>query len=299
MSVFSNTLHIVAPTVDFEHIVPTSKLLASGDTVSQPHHHSSLADADFLTLICAARQCHRIIFHPGGWDIDPDLDKMTKLLLSSISHWADIEGFVPKHSISIFHQSLDRDPAPRLWVFGCSHSYGTGLDCDNQRYANLLAEQLNLPLKLIAHPGSSLTWSLNCLVNSPIQVNDTVIWQITNPGRLLQFTHKEGIVHTGLVKYPVLLDFFNEDQIFFDHVNLVRNGVNFLRLVGAKFALTSILPQDSDWWYTYHREYVTYPEYCYAPDSCIDFGNDGIHAGPLSQQILADRLQTHLHYTYG
>lgn len=292
-------LHIVAPTVDFNTVIPESRLLGHGASITASHHHSSLADADFDTIVEIAHHCDRVIFHSEQFDLDSELQKATMCLLTYLNHRMPVENFTADDSFDPFDMDLSGDANPCLWVFGCSHSYGYGLDHEHQRYSNILAKSLGLPLRLVASPGSSLNWSLNCLIRSAIKPTDTVVWQITTPGRLSKYHSNKEIIHTKIALHPALLEFYNDDQIFFDHCNLIQQGVAFLRAKKIKFVMTSILPKDSDWFYTYNQEYVKFSEYCYAPNFAVDFGNDGVHTGPLSNKILASRLQDHIQYING
>lgn len=292
-------LHIVAPTVDFNTVIPESKLLEDGDTITAAHHHSSLGDASFETLVNIALQCDKVVFHPEQFDQDSELEKSTMLMLHYLSHRITIDNFSASKPFDTVNLDLSSSQDPCLWVFGCSHSYGVGLDHESQRYSNILAESLHLPLRLIAEPGSSLGWSLNHMIRSEIKSSDTVVWQITTPGRLSKYQGNKKILHTKIAHHPALLDFFSDDQMFFDHVNLLHQGVAFLRAKKVKFAMTSILPKDSDWFYTYNQEYVKFPEYCYTPDFTVDFGHDGVHAGPLSNKLLASSLHDHIQYING
>lgn len=295
----NHILHIVHPEVNFLQIIPDSLLLVNGDKLSRPHHHSSLGDANLNYLISIAVECDQIVFHPEKFDINSELYKSTVLLLSFLSHRCKIQGFDLPGTTDFLKTDVSTGNNSCLWVFGCSHSYGVGLSNEKERYSNILAEKLELDLKMIAEPGSSLFWSLCKLVQSPIKNTDHVIWQITTPGRLLNYKNKK-IKHTKIANYPSLLDFFDDDQIFFEHITFLQLGISYLRAKEIKFTITSILPKETnDWFYTYHNEYVKYPEYCYTPDIWVDFGNDDTHAGPLSNKLLASRLIDHLQYTNG
>ena len=47
---------------------------------------------------------------------------------------------------------------PQLWSVGCSHTYGVGVD-KSQRYGQLLAEKIQLPVSFLAQDGSSTAWA--------------------------------------------------------------------------------------------------------------------------------------------
>lgn len=197
--------------------------------------------------------------------------------------------------IFTFLNITDREDRPTLWVFGCSHSYGTGLEPDEKNYGILLAEQLNMPLKLVAHPGTSTNFSLRHLVNADIRDNDIVVWQLTTAER---FSYKENdkiyeiILPNRLEKRFV--DFFTDEQLHFQQMVLCNIGSMYLRAKKVKFVITSIVSKTTPF-LPLIEEYLKYPEYC-ATDNCrIDKGNDNLHIGPLSHrkisQILLNRIQ--------
>ena len=116
-----------------------------------------------------------------------------------------------KNNIRTF-TSLDvtlRQDCSTLWVFGCSHSYGVGLNSHEKNFGKLLAEQLDLPLRLIAWPGSSTQFSFRHLLNADIREGDIVVWQLTYPER---FTYSEStfkITEVNITQNPTkkFLDF--------------------------------------------------------------------------------------------
>jgi hypothetical protein len=185
---------------------------------------------------------------------------------------------------------------PTLWVFGCSHSYGVGLNANEQRYPDLLAEYLNLPLKLVAKPGSSTHFSLRHLVNANIKELDTVVWQLTTAERF-SYVVRGDISEILLSRRPYqkFIDFYTDEQIIFNHLSLVNIGAMYLRAKKVKFSMISVLspgvPFDP-----IMQEYITYPEYCITEKCHVDIGTDNLHLGPLSHQKISQTLLNHIQY---
>lgn len=186
-----------------------------------------------------------------------------------------------------------REERPTLWVFGCSHSFGVGLVNGEGKYGTLLAEELKMPLKLVAFPGSSTHFSLRHLMNANIKEGDIVIWQLTTAER---FSYcEEGFVREVILpqspkqKY---MEFYTQEQLYFQQISLLNMGVMYLRAKQVKFAITSIqsgITPDQ----LLLEQYIKYPEYC--PHSfMVDRGSDGIHAGPLSHRKLSQLLFNHI-----
>jgi hypothetical protein len=237
-----------------------------------------------------------INFVDEKFDQSSDIYKETVVLLNYLSWSKNVTNFSVDLPISFADPIVNNRPTgPALWVFGCSHSHGVGLLPDEKRFGEIVAESLNLPLMLISKPGSSLNWSTRNLVASDIKIGDVVIWQLTTPHRVSQYN---GVETTEIMLARstdrCLLEIFDDDQVFFNHINLLNFGVRYLRSIGVKFVIVSLLPKLENFFYEYLVEYSKYPEYCYTPDCQLDLGTDRVHVGPLSHQALAQRLLDHI-----
>jgi hypothetical protein len=286
-------LYITESTFDFSQVDSSSILIDRyKDNVSPGVYHTSLGDLPVDSIVKLAQQFDIIKFEPKGFDATSTVFKESLTLYrylskQQISNYTEPEQFVDHPEIG---SRLNR---PTLWVFGCSHSHGVGLQRHELNYGQLLAQLITLPLKLITKPGSSLHWSYRHLFNAPIESHDTVVWQLTTPGRLSRFNAKhveEVVLNTS--KDRKLVDSITDEQLYFTQISLLNTGVKFLRSVGCKFAITSITDFGSN--YEYVSEYVKYPEYCPSYGVNIDKGTDGLHAGPLSHQAIAQRLLNHV-----
>jgi hypothetical protein len=149
----------------------------------------------------------------------------------------------------------------------------------------------------VSRPGSSANWSTRNLFAADIRPDDIVVWQLTSPGRITQFdgeVTKEIMLSYTNNRY--LLEVFDSQQNFFNQINLLNFGTKFLRSLGIKFVVISILPKIEKY-YQYLTEYSKCPEYCFTPDY-IDYGVDRVHAGPLSHQAIAQRILNHVQCLY-
>lgn len=286
-------LYLTESTFDFRQVNADSVLITEyTEDLPSCIYHTSLGDLSVDTIIKLSSQFDVIEFAQQGFDTSSDVYKETLLLYQYLTKQHKKTG----KSVLQFtdHPGIDtRSDQPILWVFGCSHSHGVGLLPHELPYGKLLSQDLNLPLKLITKPGSSLHWSYRHLMNSCIQSQDTVIWQLTTPGRVSQFNglNVEEIVLSNS-KNRKLIDYMSDNQLYFNHLSLLNTGVRFLRSIGCKFAITAIC--DFGRMYDYVFEYVKYPEYCYSYGMQIDHGTDGMHVGPLSHKAIAQCLLNHL-----
>ena len=291
----NKVLHIVHPQFNFSTVNKNSILL-NDVTVDFSHdeYHTSLGDLSAKDIISVVTKFDTINFCKDTFNKVDDLYKETTVLLNYLQNFKPVTNFIV-NEVTEFTDHPDihtRLKEPVLWVFGCSHSFGVGLRDNELRYSEILAQELGLPLKLIAKPGSSLHWSLRHLMNADIRTGDTVIWQLTTPGRVSIFNGKN-VEETMLSRTPSrhLLEIYTNEQIYFNHLILLRFGVQYLRAKNVNFRLTSIedLPET-----LLRNEYTKYPEYCYAPGFNVDIGTDGLHYGPLSHKTLALRLLDHI-----
>ena len=285
-------LFITESTFDFSTIEPSSVLLTTPINDLVPGvYHTSLGDMTVDEIIKVSKLFDEIKIEPRGFD-ESSLVYQESL---SVYRYLD-QNKQTNNDLVTFTDHSDiatRSNEPILWVFGCSHSHGVGLKSNEDPYGKHLAQFLNLPLKLITKPGSSLAWSYRHLFNSVIEPRDVVVWQLTTPGRLSRFNgkHVEEIVLNS-TNDRKLLDSVTDQQLYFVQISMLNTGIKYLRKLGCKFVFTSLTDFGSS--YDHVAEYVKYPEYCSHYGLHLDYGADGVHAGPLSHKAIAQRLLNHI-----
>jgi hypothetical protein len=285
---------------DLTSVLLTNSNYKEHQTLPSGKYHTTLGDVSSEQIINLLPHVTEVKFIPDHFDITSSIYKETIVLLNYLSHLIKIDGFDIADAENFINQQeiFNRPNEPVLWVFGCSHSYGMGLTDNELPYGKLISQQLGMPLKLMAQPGSSTQWSFRHMINANIQPDDLVIWQLTTPNRVTRFEPgtADG-VETQLAKTKdrYLLEVFNDQQVFFQHINMLNVGVQYLRTKKVKFMLTSLMVQ-TNLFYEYLIEYTKYPEYCYAPTFSVDLGTDQVHVGPESHKKLAQSLLNHLQY---
>lgn len=288
------TLFLIEPTFDFSKTNVDSILLQKPVKSLQPGvYHTSLGDLDVEAIIQMASQFDSIQLEHRGFEAHSKIYQDTLRLHRYLNctnlapNSTDLELFVEHPDI------IARTDSPILWVFGCSHSHGTGLLPTESTYGQILALALDMPLKSITKPGSSTHWSHRHLFNAPLHHGDTVIWQLTAPGRVSRFDGKQvSEVALNYCNDRKIIDSLNDEQLYFNQINLLNTGVRLLRQIGCKFAITSIATAGIG--FDYFGEYVKYPEWCPTHGLRIDRGTDDIHCGPLSHKAIAQRLYDHI-----
>ena len=292
------TLHLTHPQFNYSTLNPESVLLDRVDTdIVGAEYHTSLGDLTATEILSIVHKFDRINFVGNQFQPNDGIYEDTVALLTYINHNKEITNFTRTECETFVDNKeiYTRPDEPVLWVFGCSHSYGTGLRDNEQRYAELVAQGMGLPLKLIARPGGSMQWALRHLVNAAIEPRDFVIWQIINPPRTSYFNgkHVEEICFSDTDNRH-LLEVYTDEQIYFTHLSTINIGVRYLRAILSQFMLVSL---DHNNEYQFRMEYSKYPEYYYCSDFAVDLGTDNLHFGPLSNKKLAITLLDHIQYT--
>jgi hypothetical protein len=83
---------------------------------------------------------------------------------------------------------------------GDSVTFGVGVEKD-QRWGTLLAQQLDLSVSFLAHPGGSIDWQSRQILNADLAAGDTVCWLMPSINRY-EFTN-------NFVMDPNHFKFFN------------------------------------------------------------------------------------------
>jgi len=287
-------LYIIEPTVDFNLTEPTSILLTHcNEKLIHDKYHTSLGDLTCQEICSIVDQFDSISFVETGFDKSSTIYKETLILLNFLQHRHTVVNFTKDNVINFINaqELVQRPNTPVVWVFGCSHSHGVGLDSFEQCYSSIVSKQLNLPLKSITQPGSSLGWSFRHMMQANIRSDDLVIWQLTTPERFTKAVDFTGKCKEILLKNAVAEEvlFWSDLQLFYNHVNYLNIGLKFLRNLKVKSVITS-LNNMSDLYYQCLMEYTKHPEYCYLPGYNVDIGNDNMHFGPLTHQNLANGI---------
>ena len=291
-------LYITHPHFNFSSVNKKSILLtdANASLIGNCDYHTSLADIAPVDLLKIIPKFTSVEYVSAGFVDNDPITIETKNFLNFLTtnsgntSWKSSGETTFTDDYDLSNNTIDST----LWIFGCSHSYGTGLDSPKKTYGALLSEYLNKPLKLIANPGSSLHWSLRHIVNAQIKSQDLVVWQITHPERLSYFNgkHVEEILLARTTNRH-LLEVYNDFQSYFMHLSMVNIGAQYLRQLGAKFILMSIDPYN----YQMQQEYSKFPENFFPIGFDVDRGNDGLHFGPSSHKNIAFSLLNRIQST--
>lgn len=207
--------------------------------------------------------------------------------------------------------------AMTLWSVGCSFAEGTGLDNKNQRYGQLVADQLTLDPIFLTRAGSSVDWAHNQIIMNNIKQDDIVIWGITSLERFSFFYHNHDhtlplFVNPAVIGKKTFGDYQKSLEILYTsnhwtilHVQLIKQ----IHLIAQRIGFRLILffhPELSSIEHGelfYHKfadaDNVLIPRTgkninwngAWPPEhSFLDHGNDGSHPGPITHRAWADQV---------
>lgn len=186
----------------------------------------------------------------------------------------------------------------QLWVAGCSVTSGVGVDLD-QRYGQLLANQMNLPVSFLAEPGSSLTWAADQILRSDIRAGDVVVWGLTTHERFLYFKNNK-ITHVNAntyrldptFVYKVNISFLDSQQLIYQAVTEIHQVINFCQKVGAKLIIAQLLGDKLFPYLQCHSNYLMLHHQFgrNIEDMFLDLGTDNYHPGPATHQWYHEQI---------
>ena len=189
--------------------------------------------------------------------------------------------------------------SPTLWVSGCSLTAAIGVS-QNESYAYLLSQKLNLPLINHAVGGASLFWAIDTLLRSKIKLNDIVVLGITNLHRYEYF--EDTNVKSLPLTYPeklqhVPLEYFDSSLHAAKCRNAIYHLLNFCNQIGAKLVLANLL--EDTWMPLFYNDCPNFINFtkdmsCEGKIKFIDLGTDNSHPGPLQHKKYAEDIFNHL-----
>ena len=207
------------------------------------------------------------------------------------------------------------DNGPQLWTAGCSFAHGDGLEDINQRYGQLVADHLNLPVSFLTAPGSGIDWAHDQILRSDLREGDAVLWGLTVINRFSFFDDHEQFVNAmnigtrTLGEYESILGkIYTSDTMFHRHVRLIAQIKNILKKLNIKLILVFVDDLSID---IYDRrlkflgsndivylssDNSTIPKHNWPRKnrSYLDYALDNNHPGPLQHQQWADQIIEYL-----
>lgn len=187
-----------------------------------------------------------------------------------------------------------------LWTAGCSNTIALEV-APNERWAKLLADNLQLEEVCIATGGSSLSWAADKILRADLQTGDTVVWGLTNTPRveygsdwkLHPITAAEYAKLPAYVQHWDINYFSSQTQTLkaMQVIEQVQNVCKKLEVELYLFNLTEIswVAVLCDMYPNYLDLIRDLPISQYRP-VYVDFGVDNSHPGPLQNKKWAETM---------
>ena len=194
----------------------------------------------------------------------------------------------------------------QLWVAGGSDVEGVGVDTQ-QRFGQLLADRLSMPVSFLAKAGSSIEYQADQILRSDILENDIVVWGIPTENRVpfwseqlnqvlhLSINHRDQDINGKIDLSPAMLDkLLTNKNCFYQSLIHIYQVLNFCKKINAKLLIVGLTISDTLALHLYHVS--NFINYNVNPGitNYIDLGNDHTHPGPKQHQAYADFCQAQL-----
>lgn len=292
---------------------PAAQLITAenSEQLNNGVYYTSLGDCkDLSTFVKVLDQADRLVYVPPllCWsDTNKNVSymkKWTEFYLIYFSgtkqvDWPD--GILPTDDLRVMLSLADtrKSQHPQLWIAGCSVSHGESVK-SNQRYGQLIANELELPVSFLTKSASSIMWSADQILRSNIQANDIVVWGLTTCVRLPYYYNSQlhHVVTSSYDNHPLFNNIINinrlaEQDLIYRSITNIHQVINYCQQIGAKLHIAGLLVTEEFMPYT-----VNLPGYMQLAnrfgvnqhDCFIDFGADNIHPGPKMHQWYAEQI---------
>lgn len=191
---------------------------------------------------------------------------------------------------------------PKLWVVGCSVTHGLGVNT-NQRYGQLIADYLNMPVTFLTQPGSSIPWAADKILTSDIEKDDIIVWGLTGVSRFLFVldNQKEFYVlptnfnefkeYTNCIDESYLLSY----DLFYRARRAIHQVINFSNKIGARLKLGFLPLNDSRTDVLMYQLLKNKKEFVELYDihsdiQFLDIGDDNLHPGVITHRFYAKKF---------
>ena len=281
---------------------PTAKLVTEKNykKLAAGTWYCSLGDfQNSKTFVQALQQADEIIYTPPNeWSSTSiQLETEKQLLDLKILNFCKVRNIDnlswPKLKTFLDLSAVRKIEGPQIWVAGCSISHGMGVP-SNQRYGQLVADRLNLPVSFLTCPGSSIAWAGDQLLRSDIRTGDTVIWGLTSLERLCYYSNNY-VAHVNQSYYTThpefdttvpLSELSSQNQLYQSIVK-IHEVINFCDKIHVNYVLAGILT-DLSHYTIINDHYISLTEGC--PDYPKDMLGTDTHPGPLTHKWYADQI---------
>ena len=289
---------------------PAAKLITSGNykKLTAGTYYTSLGDLKDLTEFTdVLRQADIIIYAPPiTWSDYKNNNSYMKIwterYLENFYTIKQIKGFDPiaqpviDPELFIKLEDYRKTENPQLWIVGCSFSYGFGVE-PSQRYGQLIANELDLPVSFLTKRGTSIQWAADQILRSDIRPGDTVVWGLTSSNRFAYFHNGKilEILTSAYVRNPELnkivdINRLDLDDLLYHNVLSIFQVVNFCNKLGIKLIIANLLGDTLGPYLINRKEFISLIDQVSPVDKLLDYGTDNSHPGPLTHKYYSEQI---------
>jgi len=217
---------------------------------------------------------------------------------SKLDHF-DLHSFNWQKNLNYLHDSRTTD-LPVLWTAGCSITQGYAVN-HNQRWGTLLSGYLDLPEVSLGSGGSSIHWSADQILRADIRPGDTVVWGLTDLGRI-EVSENWNLKPFTLTSYDKsqkekqywTIDYFASETKVLTASRNILQVINFCQKIQAHLYLANLL--DKYWISVIFSQVENFIDLTIDRPligghlQFIDLGTDGCHPGPQQHHYYATQL---------
>jgi hypothetical protein len=277
--------------------------------------YTSLGDLpkDLEVFYNVAMASTRIMYVPpatwsDGLDVDPvssvsSIRGLTENMLLLVSSYRPVENleaccFTPTANPVVDTRKL---ADTQLWFAGCSITFGDGVE-PGQRYGQLVADSLGLPVSFLALNGSSISWAADQILRADINEGDIIVWGITSTERL-NFINQNKLINIGGVpaeeQRATSYKLFSENT-FYTHLYAIEQVINYCKKHKTTLLLLGLLTSSNILRYLKSKSnYFHFPHKLKFSNGIdlieyTDLGTDNQHPGIKQHKLYKDFVLTSL-----
>lgn len=193
-----------------------------------------------------------------------------------------------------------KSPGPQLWAAGCSLTAGYGIN-ENERWGQLVANKLNMPVTFLAKSGASINWAADQILRSDIKKNDIVVWGLSSIGRVSYYNGKtfDFLVNSPSSDKVISMPYVRSPHLFYQSLTNIAQVIRRSEDIGFVLVIV-VFPffnnEQGNILYQYLSNFK-----CFIPLNTdfkfIDYAPiEKDHPGPLQHQFWAETILKTLDY---
>jgi hypothetical protein len=278
--------------------------------ISDGFYYTSLGDFDNLQdFIATLDQAQHLIYCP------PPIWSDENKSLSSMKFWTEyyllyflnrkqvsnrnaLPLMLEEKQIMLSVADTRKTNTKQLWIAGCSVSHGAGVDQD-QRYGQLLSQQLDLPVSFLTQSGSSISWAADQILRSNICADDIIVWGLTGFSRFpyyddkcIQHVNSSYYEHRPEFNQVIDIQRLDDDNMIYHNLGRIHAVINFCEKSQARLFLFGLgIDQYTLKWTADLTNFAQlYGSFGFDQGLYLDLGTDDLHPGPATHHWYCDQM---------